>query len=171
MIVNKSKVITAIVARLTEELELFLRAAQTARSEATDEQSKAENKYDTRGLEASYLARGQSRQAAELEQALAAYRTMAASPPPAPAARPPAWPGEKPSSGIEVGTLVELEVRKARVFYFVGPSMGGTEVEVDGHEVTVLTLASPLGAQLEGRNPGDRVKLPSGESSRIVSVA
>ena len=62
---NKRALIRKIVARLTEELEFYFRAAQASRAEATHEQSKAENKYDTRGLEASYLARGQSKQAAD----------------------------------------------------------------------------------------------------------
>ncbi len=62
---NKRALIRKIVARLTEELEVCFRAVQASRAEATHEQSKAENKYDTRGLEASYLARGQSKQAAD----------------------------------------------------------------------------------------------------------
>ena len=57
---NKRAIIKKIVAKLTSELEVYFRAAQFARAEATHEQNKAENKYDTRGLEASYLARGQS---------------------------------------------------------------------------------------------------------------
>ena len=58
---NKRALIKKIVARLTDELEVYFRAAHASRAEATHEQSKAENKYDTRGLEASYLAHGQSR--------------------------------------------------------------------------------------------------------------
>ena len=65
--VNKQSLVKKIIARLTGELELYAKAAHAAHAEATHEQSKAENKYDTRGLEASYLARGQSKQAAELE--------------------------------------------------------------------------------------------------------
>ena len=61
---NKRAIIKKIIAKLTGELEVYFRAAQYARDEATHEQNKAENKYDTRGLEASYLARGQSKQAA-----------------------------------------------------------------------------------------------------------
>jgi hypothetical protein len=53
---NKRALIRKIVARLTGELEVYFRAAQASRAEATHEQSRAENKYDTRGLEASYLA-------------------------------------------------------------------------------------------------------------------
>lgn len=37
------------------------------------EQNKAENKYDTRALEAGYLARGQSHQAVEVMQAMQRY--------------------------------------------------------------------------------------------------
>ena len=73
---NKEALIKKIVARLREELEAYFNAARTAHEEATHEQSKAENKYDTRGLEASYLAHGQSRQAAELEAAIATFEQM-----------------------------------------------------------------------------------------------
>ena len=73
---NKRALIRKIVARLTEELEVYFRAAQASRAEATHEQSRAENKYDTRGLEASYLARGQSKQAAEIQNAIAAFEKL-----------------------------------------------------------------------------------------------
>jgi hypothetical protein len=73
---NKRALIKKIVARLTDELEVYFRAAQASRAEAMHEQSKAENKYDTRGLEASYLARGQSRQAAETQGAIAAFKKL-----------------------------------------------------------------------------------------------
>jgi len=68
--VNKKKLILKVIEHLTSELELYTRAAKAAHAEATHEQSKAEHKYDTRGLEASYLARGQSKQAAETEKAI-----------------------------------------------------------------------------------------------------
>ena len=61
--VKKEAVVKKIIERLQADLELYFKAARAAHFEATHEQSKAENKYDTRGLEASYLARGQSKQA------------------------------------------------------------------------------------------------------------
>ena len=61
----------------------------------THEQSRAENKYDTRGLEAAYLARGQSRQAAEIEAAIAAFEKMDSK----------TFPEGAP---IDIGALVEL---------------------------------------------------------------
>ena len=54
---DKQSLHQALLMRLRADLELLERAAHTAREAATHEESKAENKYDTRGLEASYLGR------------------------------------------------------------------------------------------------------------------
>ena len=143
---NKRKILQKIIAQLADELGVYVRAAQAAHAEATHEQSKAENKYDTRGLEASYLARGQSRQAAELESAIAAFDKLQAR---------KFAPGEP----IDVGALVELEHDSERTLYFVGPKAGGTEVSYDKREILVITPRSPLGEQLKGRKQGERLKL------------
>ena len=73
---NKRAIVKKITAKLVGELEVYARAAQFSRAEATHESSKAESKYDTRGLEASYLARGQSKQAAELESAIGEFEKL-----------------------------------------------------------------------------------------------
>jgi transcription elongation GreA/GreB family factor len=143
---NKRVLIRKIVARLTEELEVYFRAAQASRAEATHEQSKAENKYDTRGLEASYLARGQSRQAAEIQGAIAAFEKLDAR---------RFGVGEP----IDVGAFVELELDGEKTAYFIGPRAGGTEVLHDKREILVITPQSPLGEQLQGKKQGEVLKL------------
>jgi transcription elongation GreA/GreB family factor len=155
---NKRTLLDAIVARLTDELAVYCKAALAARAEATHEQSRAENKYDTRGLEASYLARGQSRQAAELETSIEAFAKLAAR----------AFGEEEP---IDVGALVELEHRGERTFYFIGPCAGGTEVEHEKREVLVITPQSPLGAQLQGKKQGERLQLNLGGARNHYRVA
>lgn len=145
---NKAAVLRKIVERLTSDLDLYLKAARAAHFEATHEQSRAENKYDTRGLEASYLARGQSRQAAELELAVQHFQALSGA----------AWSEAQPA---EVGALVELRSRRDSQWYLLGPRAGGTEVEVDGQEITVVTPQSPVGRQIVGHRKGDMVQLPS----------
>jgi transcription elongation GreA/GreB family factor len=157
---NKRAVLKKIIAKLTGELEVYFRAAEYARAEATHEQNKAENKYDTRGLEASYLARGQSKQAAEIEAAIVEFEKL----------------GLKkfaPGDAIGVGALVELEQLGEKNFYFLGPRAGGTEIEHDRKEILVITLQSPLGEQLAGKKTGDPLQLKLGKetrAARIVSV-
>jgi len=157
---NKRAVIRKIVARLTEELQVYFRAAHASRAEATHEQSKAESKYDTRGLEASYLARGQSRQAAEIEAAITEFEKLDVRP-------------FTNGAGIDVGALVELEHGGENSFYFLGPRAGGTEIIHDRKEILVITPQSPLGEQLMGKKQGDQPQLNFGgtkQSAKILSV-
>lgn len=138
--------VQAIIERLRADLALYYRAAVAARAEATHEQSKAENKYDTRGLEASYLARGQSKQVAEIEQAIEKFEKMVLR---------EFAPGEP----IETGAVVELASAREKNIYFVGPQAGGTEVTLEKKEVLVITPESPLGAQLIGKKQGEKYRL------------
>ncbi len=140
---NKAALVQKIIAQLAAELEGYMKSARSAHAEATDEQSKAEGKYDTRGLEASYLARGQSRQAAETAEALEQF-----------AALPLRDFG--PEDPIDVGAFVEVETKAGSACYFIGPRAGGTEVLQNRRAVLVLTPQSPLGQQLIGRKQGDR---------------
>jgi len=154
---NKRAVVKKIIAKLIAELEVYLRAAEYARDEATHEQNKAENKYDTRGLEASYLARGQSRQAAELEAAIAEFQQLETK--------------KIANDGvIGVGALVELEMSGEKNFYFLGPRAGGTEVEHDRNEILVITPQSPLGEQLMEKKSGDTFQLKLGRENRTAKI-
>jgi len=144
--VNKRAGIKKIVSRLREEFEVYVRPAHASHTEAKHEQSKAESKHDTRGLEASYLARGQSKQAAEIESTITEF--------------------EKPvvrkfdgGETIDLGALVELETSGEPALYFIGPRAGGTEVMHEEKEILVITPQSPLGEQLIGKKQGDRPQL------------
>ena len=157
---NKSSIIEKIITALAAELEGYARSARAARAYAADEQSKAENKYDTRGLESSYLANGQSRQAAEVMQAMQQYGSLAVR----------EFAQEEP---INIGAVVELKRKGERLVYFLGPSAGGTEIESEGSAVLVITPQSPLGRELIAKKQGDRVQLQLGGSKneyRIVQV-
>jgi len=157
---NKRALIRKITAKLVGELEIYFRAAQFSRAEATHESSKAENKYDTRGLEASYLARGQSRQAAEIEAAIAEFEKLPVK----------NFGADEP---IGPGALVELENGGENLFYFIGPRAGGTEILHDKKEILVITPQSPLGEQLLGRKAGEPLQLNLGgakQAAKILSV-
>src|SRR4029077_13153808 len=73
---KKNLLLKQIVAALGESLEVLANAARASHAEATHESSRAESKYDTRGLEAAYLAGGQARQAKETMDAIKVYETL-----------------------------------------------------------------------------------------------
>ncbi len=154
---NKRAIIKKITAKLTSELEVYFRAALASRTEATHESSKAENKYDTRGLEASYLARGQSKQVAELQAAIADFEKLSGKP-------------FADGQAIGIGALVELAVGGEQAFYFIGSRAGGTEVLHGKKEILIITPQSPLGEQLVGKKSGDTLPLNLGGSKQPAKI-
>ncbi|MEI8233689.1 MAG: transcription elongation factor GreAB [Verrucomicrobiota bacterium] len=158
MFSKKAVLIQKIVASLDAELALLAQSARAAHEEATHEQSRAENKYDTRGLEASYLARGQSRQAAETLAAREEFAALKAR-------------GFGPEEAIDLGAVVELESQGGQALYFIGPRAGGTEIVHQKRTVVVMTPQSPLGSQLVGRKQGERILIEIGRTRAAYRVA
>ena len=162
--VNKRAIVAKIVASLAAELNSYAQSARAAHSDATDEQSKAENKYDTRGLESSYLARGQSRQAAETETARQLFESLVLR-------------EFGPETPIDIGALVEVEAKsgsaqddEARSIYFIGPKAGGTEVVHAKKRILVITPESPLGREIVGKCQGMTLKVSIGGATWRFTV-
>ena len=74
---------------------------------------------------------------------------------------------------IGVGALVELRQDDCTNHFLIGPSAGGTEVNVNGTEILVITLESPLGEHLAGKCVGEAFRLALAgqkQSMRVVTV-
>lgn len=144
---NKRQLHALIVSALERDLAVAQRAAQTAYEAAIHEENVAENKYDTLGLEASYLATGQARRTAEIAQALSRLRDLPII-------------EHNPELGLRVGDYVELETVEgdARAL-FIGPDAAGLVVQAEGRSVTVITPRAPLGQALLRHREGDEVHL------------
>ncbi len=156
---DKAALRDAIIRQLEADLALQTAAALTSRAEATDEESKPENKYDMHAQEAAYLAEGQARLVAELRESLTHFSALCMT-------------SFGPNDALALGALVTIEAEGRSRHYFLGPRSGGTEVTINGTTVLVITPASPLGRQLLGRRLGDPVMLPgSKRPDRISEVA
>ncbi|WP_339451936.1 GreA/GreB family elongation factor [Pseudomonas sp. EA_5y_Pfl2_R50] len=144
---NKHIVHQLILDKLRVDLDIAERAAQTAYETATHEENIAENKYDTLGLEASYLAAGQAKRVEEIRQSLALCQNLTLR-------------AHDESRGIEVGALLGLEDEKGREqWLFLAPDAAGLKVDIVGQPVTVITPRSPLGKSLLGKCAGDEVEI------------
>lgn len=148
-VIDKNALFEALIARLQQDLDLQTRAAHLARDEAIDEESRAESKWDTRGQEAAYLAEGQARQAAELQEAITLWTAVPRAP----------CPIDAP---IELGTVFIIEQRQGPLRGVMGPRAGGTEFEYEGETYTVVTPTSPLGRAVMGKRVGESVELMVG---------
>lgn len=143
----KQRLLEKIRSDLRDRLERLSKAAMEAHAAATDPGSKAESKYDTRNLEASYLAVGQAKQVDELAAAVRIFEALA-------------LPDFGPEDEVDAGALVEAELNGENVFFLLVPAAGGTELEYDGMEITLLTPESPLYRKLMGMRQGDELEMP-----------
>ena len=136
-----------VLERLAEDLLQAEQAAQAAHETATHEENVAENKYDTLGLEAAYLATGQARRADAIRKAMATWRQF----------RPRSY---DPSKGIQLGALVCLvDSDDKQRQLFLGPS-GGSMTLVSGTQlVQVISSEAPLGKAMLGKCEGDEVSI------------
>jgi transcription elongation GreA/GreB family factor len=158
--VKKTSLRSAILAQLQAELARQVGAATMARDEATSEESRPENKWDTHSQEAAYLAEGQARLAAEIGQTIELYSSLA-------------LPAFHAGDAIAVGALVNVETAGKSAWFFIGPRAGGLEFTVDGRRMLVLTPSSPLGRQLLGKRVGDILPATgrgAAKSPRIAAV-
>ena len=143
----KSQLLEHIRAELRTRLERLSRAALEAHAAATDPGSKAEGKYDTRSLEASYLAAGQARQVDELAEAVRIFEALV-------------LPDFGMEDGIDAGALVEVDLAGETSFFLLVPTAGGLIVSHEGREITLLTPASGLYQKLLGLRVGDTLEDP-----------
>lgn len=136
-----------IIHLLQAELLTVELAADDARKTATHAESTAENKYDTFGLEAAYLAEGLSRRVSELKLAIQTYQNLNLR--------------DFSELPIGIGALVELENEEGDVlhYFFIGPAGAGLILELSSGNYKVITPASPMGQQLLGKEIGDEVTL------------
>jgi len=144
---NKQSVQQLIVDKLKFDLDIAQRAAQTAYETATHEENIAENKYDTLGLEASYLAAGQARRVEEIRQSLLLYQNL------------PCKPFDE-QRGIQSGDLITLQAENgSQQWLFLGPDAAGLKVQEAEHLITVITSRAPLGQNLLGKQEGDVIEI------------
>jgi transcription elongation GreA/GreB family factor len=155
---KKAQLVKKIIASLTESLGVLEKAARASHEEATHESSKAESKYDTRGLEAAYLAGGQARQAKEILDSIKIYESLAVK-------------NFGPGEPVALTALVELDADSARSTYFIGPKNGGLEIGHCGKEIMVITPQSPLGQNLMDKKAGQRWTAKLGGSTVKYHIA
>jgi len=158
MQIDKVALIAQIIEELNKRLDSLCQSARSAYDGAIHEESKAEDQYDTRGLEASYLAGAQAKRTMELEDAIGRYTAL----------KPRPFGDEDP---IALSAIVTVDTGGKEAIYFIGPEAGGMQFNLEGNVITVITPKSPLGKELTGRHLGDEFEFTAGGKKRIYEIA
>lgn len=140
---HKQEIIQKIIAQLENDLQVLSAAATQAYKTATDEENVPENKYDTLGLEAGYLAQGQAKRVQEILSSIGHYKTLSLK-------------TFDQYSPIQLTALVSLVDNKDQTKnIFLGPSAGGLKIDHKNRQITISTLKTPMGEALLGKKCGD----------------
>jgi transcription elongation GreA/GreB family factor len=137
---DKAALRAELLAQLVDMLATARIAHASAVEGATHSEAKAENDKDTRGLEQSYIARGQAQRVADLEAAVVDVEKMKLA----------------PCTAVAMSALVTVEEDGDERRYFVAPHGGGNTL---AGEIHVVTLSSPIGKALLGKRADDEVEL------------
>jgi transcription elongation GreA/GreB family factor len=157
--VEKKKILDQLIAKAKEDLRLAKEAADSAASYRESGDMKAEGKYDTRSIEAGYLAGAQKKRVDEMQLELQLLEEI-----------PRHDYGD--DDDIAIGALVHIEHKGKTRPYLLSPTAGGTLVDVDGVAVMVLSVFSPIGQELIGLKVGDEfeVRAPSELRQYLVTM-
>lgn len=155
---KKSVLIQSIIDELEKQLELTTKASLDAASYATDEDAKADSKWDTQGLEASYLAAGQAAQAVGIGEAIQDLKQIQLD-------------SEEKKDVVETGSLVECEMNGMNCWFFVSQSGGGMSIFCDDCEVTVITPQSPIAHRIIGKKENTTFTMINESEGYILSVS
>lgn len=147
---DKRTILKTLIQQLQSTLADLIHTAHVAREAATNEESKPENEYDTRALEASYLAGAQAKRAEELKVAISKLSIMKLR---------DFHDEDEVAMTALVKVLVNGETEKT---FFLLPSAGGSKVTVENREIHIITPDSAVGEALLGKTTGDDFNISIG---------
>lgn len=146
---DKVKLVEHFIKHIEAELLQLEISSKATRDEATHEESKPENQYDTRALETGYLVKAQSKRLLDVREILSAFKFTSIK-------------NFTNLDPIGVTALIELEMNGKTNFFYFMPFGGGTTIEFEGIRIQVLTPTSPLGEALVGLKVGDYATIENG---------
>jgi transcription elongation GreA/GreB family factor len=128
------KLLEGRIADLTEVVD-------SVTSEVTSGDNKQESKYDTRAIEASYLAGAQKARLETLRRELSLMKLLNIEP---------------NDELIKVGSLVKiLKNQQDEQYFFFTPQTGGERLKIGDIEIITLSMTNPLSREFVGLDVGE----------------
>jgi transcription elongation GreA/GreB family factor len=155
--VDKHELIKQLASKAKEEYELAAKASESTKSYTNSDELKQEGKYDTRAIEAGYLAGAQNKRTEELRLELQLIEELS----------PRSFNSGEP---IAPGALVELELNGKIQTYFLCNTAGGTLLTLRDRAILVISVFSPLGSQMLDYKEGDTFEVETPKESREYTV-
>jgi transcription elongation GreA/GreB family factor len=153
----KEKIVKQLIDHVQHELDKAQKAADTAKAHHQSDEMKQEGKYDTRAIEAGYLAGAQLKRVEELKLELKMLEEIELR-------------AFSEKDAIAIGAIVDLELNDKVQRYFVSSTASGSFTQVDGHPFLVVSVFSPIGNAALGLFVGDSFELETPKGLREYSI-
>lgn len=138
---DKEKIKQAVIDLLEGKIKDLELIVDSNHKEVTQGDNKQESKYDTRAIEASYLAGAQKARLVTIRNELALLNQLNVS---------------FTESKIRVGSFVEvLRNEKEKQLLFFTPSTGGESVTINNSKIYIMSMSNPLTREFVGLEKGD----------------
>lgn len=131
----KKTVLKKLLALWEQKLTDIKKSAKAAHGGATHEDAVAKSKYDTHGLELSYLAGSQQERALKLQAEILQLKQFQLR-------------SFKETDSVQVGAFVALRSQGEERAYFILNHGSGVKVNYEGIDIQVISPESPLGENL-----------------------
>lgn len=154
---KKKELVQIFAKHLKEELEALIAAAKATHEAATHEESKPENEYDTRGLEASYLAGAQAKRVSEIREVLSQFQTLE-------------FKDFSAIDPVQSTALVDVVNNGKKNTFLIMPKGGGVTLRHEGLVIQIVTPHSLLGESILGAKAGDEIEYEVGSRVHICKI-
>ena len=152
--IDKKIILEKLIENLQRELAGIEGAAKSSRDLATQDDLKSEGKYDTRAIEASYLAGAQSKRVEEIKTDIQMLEDIEI----------------QTSKKLQMGSLALIEHNGNERYYFLTSTSGGTILSIEEQIIMVISVFSPIGNGALGLVAGESFEVETPKELREYKV-
>jgi anti-sigma28 factor (negative regulator of flagellin synthesis) len=155
-VIDKKKIVNVLVEKLNTELKEVESAAKSTRDLATSSELKSEGKYDTRAIEASYLAGAQNKRVEEIKLDIQMLEDLSEQ--------------IEGSTKLQLGSLGLIRCNGQERLYFLSSTSGGSMLMIDNQPILVISVFSPIGDAALGLSAGESFEVETPKETRQYDV-
>lgn len=151
---DKKIILEKLIENLKNELSEVEGAAKSTRDLVSQDDLKSEGKYDTRAIEASYLASAQLKRVEEIKLDIQMLEEIEL----------------HKTESLQMGSLALIEYNGNQRYYFLTSASGGSLLNIDGKTVLVISVFSPLGNGALGLVAGESFEVETPKDLRTYKI-
>ncbi len=154
--INKKLIIQQLILNFQQELIKVIAAAKSTKDLVTADDLKSEGKYDTRRIEAAYLASAQNKRVEEIKLDIQMLEEIELP--------------QVPSKTLQLGSLGLISYNNQERYYFLSSTSGGSMLMIEGCAVLVISVFSPIGNEALGLTAGESFEVQTPKEMRLYKV-